>query len=135
MSSPRNYNHEVIETFRANDGKVPGRNNLLLLTTIGAKSGQPRIAPLAYSTDGDRLIIMASKGGAPTNPDWYFNLLANPTVTVEVGGETYQARAIVAEGAEHDRLFKIHTDLMPGFADYQRNTERQIPVIILERIQ
>jgi len=135
MTSPRNYNHEVIETFRANDGKVPGRNNLLLLTTTGAKSGEPRIAPLAYSTDGDRLIIMASKGGAPTNPDWYFNLLANPIVTVEVDGEKYQAHAIVAEGEEHDRLFKIHTELMPGFADYQRNTERKIPVIILERIQ
>jgi deazaflavin-dependent oxidoreductase (nitroreductase family) len=134
MSSPRNYNHEVIETFRANDGKIPGRENLLLLTTIGAKSGEPRIAPLAYSTDGDRRIVMASKGGAPTNPDWYFNLLANPIVTVEAGGERYEARAIVAEGQERDRLFATHTELMPGFADYQRNTERQIPVIILERI-
>jgi deazaflavin-dependent oxidoreductase (nitroreductase family) len=134
MSSPRNYNHEVIETFHANDGKIPGRENLLLLTTIGARSGEPRIAPLAYSTDGDRLIIMASKGGAPTNPDWYFNLQANPIVTVEAGGERYEARAIVAEGQERDRLFAIHTELMPGFADYQRNTERQIPVIILERI-
>ncbi len=135
MSSIRNYNHEVIETFRANGGKVPGRNNLLLLTTTGAKSGQPRVAPLAYSTDGDRLVVLASKGGAPTNPDWYFNLLANPIVTVEVGSERYQARAIVAEGQERERLFAHHVELMPGFGDYQRNTTRQIPVIILERIQ
>jgi deazaflavin-dependent oxidoreductase (nitroreductase family) len=134
MSSPRNYNQEVIETFRAHGGKVPGRNNLLLLTTTGAKSGQPRVAPLAYSTDGDRPVIVASKGGAPTNPDWYFNLLVNLTVTVELGGERFEARAVIAEGQERERLFAQHVDLMPGFGDYQRNTTRQLPVIILERI-
>src|SRR5690349_969142 len=134
MTSPRNYNHEVIETFRANDGKVPGRNNLLLLTTTGAKSGEPRIAPLAYSTDGDRLVIAASKGGAPTNPDWYFNLLANPIVTVELGAERFQARASVAEGQERERLYSRHAELMPGFAEYPKKTTRQIPIVLLERL-
>jgi deazaflavin-dependent oxidoreductase (nitroreductase family) len=107
---------------------------LLLLTTIGAKSGQARVNPAAYTTDGDRLIIIASKGGAPTNPDWYYNLKANPIVTIELGREQFQARAVVAEGAERDRLFTQMAEVMPGFADYQRNTDRQIPVIVLERM-
>lgn len=134
MSSFGNYNQMVIEQFRANNGSVPGRSNLLLLTTTGAKTGQPRIAPLAYSTDGDRLVIVGSKGGAPTHPDWYRNLLANPVVTVEVGGEQFQARASVIEGQERERLFAQHVALMPGFAEYQQKTTRQLPVIVLERI-
>ena len=133
MSAPANYNQQVIETFRANGGKGDDLNQLLLLTTTGAKSGQPRIAPVAYSTDGDRYIIAASKGGGPTNPDWYFNLLAHPTVTVEVGAETFPARATIAEGAERDRLYAQHAAQMPGFADYQQKTTRQIPVVILTR--
>jgi deazaflavin-dependent oxidoreductase (nitroreductase family) len=134
MSSPNNYNQQVIDTFRANGGNIPGPNKLLLLTTTGAKSGQPRILPLAYSTDGDRLVILASKGGAPTNPDWYYNLLANPIVTVELGTEKFQARATVVEGAERERLFDQHAALMPGFAEYRQKTTRQIPVILLTRI-
>jgi deazaflavin-dependent oxidoreductase (nitroreductase family) len=134
MSRPTNYNQNVIETFRANGGKVSGPNQLLLLTTIGAKSHQPRTTPVAYSTDGDRLVIVASKAGAPTNPDWYFNLLANPLVTVELGTEQFQARASVVAGAERDRLYAQHAALMPGFADYQQKTSRQIPVIVLERV-
>ena len=97
MSNPYSYNQTVIETFRKNGGSVAGPNRLLLLTTTGARSGQPRTTPLAYSTDGDRLVIAASKGGSPTNPDWFHNLLANPVVTVELGGETFQARATVAD--------------------------------------
>jgi deazaflavin-dependent oxidoreductase (nitroreductase family) len=134
MSSFGNYNQMVIEQFRANNGNVPGRSNLLLLTTTGAKSGQPRLAPLAYSTDGDRLVIVGSKGGAPTHPDWYRNLLVNPVVTVEVGGEQFQARAVVTEGQERERLFAQHVALMPGFGEYQEKTTRQLPVIALERI-
>jgi deazaflavin-dependent oxidoreductase (nitroreductase family) len=134
MSTPGNYNQQVIEQFRANGGEVRGPNKLLLLTTTGAKSGQPRTSPLAYSTDGNHLIVLASKAGAPTNPDWYFNLLANSIVTVEVGTERFQARATVAEGEERARLYAQHVALMPGFGEYEQKTTRQIPVIILERI-
>ncbi|HLY31540.1 MAG TPA: nitroreductase family deazaflavin-dependent oxidoreductase [Ktedonobacterales bacterium] len=134
MSFPGNYNQVVIEKFRANGGKVEGPNQLLLLTTIGAKSHQPHTTPVAYSTDGDRLVIVASKGGAPTNPAWYHNLLANPVVTVELGTERFQARATVVTGPERDRLYAQHAALMPGFAEYTKKTTRQIPVILLERM-
>jgi deazaflavin-dependent oxidoreductase (nitroreductase family) len=134
MSSPTNYNQQVIETFRQNGGQVNGPNRLLLLTTTGAKSGQPRVSPVAYSMDGDRYVIVASKGGAPTNPDWYHNLVANPIVTVEVGGETFQARASVAEEPDRTRLFARHAELMPGFADYPTKTTRILPVVRLERL-
>jgi deazaflavin-dependent oxidoreductase (nitroreductase family) len=131
-----NFNQHVIDEFRANDGVVSGRgSSLLLLTTTGAKCGRQHTTPLAYTRDGDRYIILASKGGAPTNPAWYHNLVAHPEVTVEVGGETFQSRASVAEGAERERLFNQMAAKMPGFADYQRNTTRQIPVILLTRIQ
>ena len=131
-----NYNQRVIEEFRANDGVVSGRgSSLLLLTTTGAKSGRQHTTPLAYTRDGDHYIILASKGGAPTNPAWYHNLVAHPEVTVEVGGETFQSRASVAEGAERERLFNQMAAKMPGFADYQRNTTRQIPVVVLTRVQ
>ncbi len=133
MSAP-NYNQIVIQQFRANGGKVNGPNQLILLTTIGAKSHQPRTTPVAYSTDGDRLVIVASKAGAPTNPDWYYNLLANPIVTVELGTEKFQARATVVTGEERNRLYARHAELMPGFAEYPKKTTRQIPVIVLERI-
>lgn len=135
MSVPGNYNQQVIETFRANQGEVRGPNRLILLTTTGAKSGKQRTTPIAYSTDGDTLVIAASKGGAPVNPDWYFNLVANPIVTVELGTETFQARAIVvADEAERQRLYTHHAELMPGFADYPAKTDRKIPIILLERL-
>ncbi|HEY7850322.1 MAG TPA: nitroreductase family deazaflavin-dependent oxidoreductase [Ktedonobacterales bacterium] len=134
MSGPNNYNQTVIERFRANGGNVPGPNKLLLLTTTGAHSGRPRTTPVAYSTDGDRLVIVASKGGAPTNPDWYFNLVANPIVTVELGTERFQARASVAEESERERLYARHAELMPGFAEYPAKTTRRIPVVLLERL-
>ena len=131
-----NFNQNVIDEFRANDGIVSGRgSSLLLLTTTGAKSGRQHTTPLAYTRDGDHYIILASKGGAPTNPAWHHNLVAHPEVTVEVGGETFRSRASVAEGAERERLFNQMAAKMPGFADYQRNTPRQIPVILLTRIQ
>jgi deazaflavin-dependent oxidoreductase (nitroreductase family) len=130
------FNQRVIAEFRANGGKVGGMFDgvpMLLLTTTGAKSGLPRVAPLAYTTDGDRLVVIASKGGAPTHPDWYHNLLANPTARVEVGTEAFAARATVAEGAVRDRLFDAMAAKMPNFAEYQRSTTRRIPVVVLER--
>lgn len=135
MSGPTNHNQQVIEMFRANGGNVPGPNRLLLLTTTGARSGQPRTTPVAYSTDGGHLVIVASKGGSPSNPDWYFNLLANPVVTVELGTERFQARAtIVGDERERAQLYAHHAELMPGFAEYPKKTTRQIPVILLDRL-
>jgi deazaflavin-dependent oxidoreductase (nitroreductase family) len=132
----QNYNQRVIDEFRANGGVVHGRgSSLLLLTTTGAKSGKRHTTPLAYTRDGDHYVILASKGGAPTNPSWYHNLVAHPEVTVEVSGETFKAKASVAEGTERERLFNQMAAKMPGFADYQRTTTRQIPVIILTRVQ
>lgn len=132
MSRPNN-NEDVIETFRQNGGTVPGWGDLLLLTTTGARSGKQRTTPLVYSTDGNRFIVAASKGGAPTNPDWYHNLVANPDVTVEVGRERFQTRAIVADEAERDRLYAHHAELMPFFAEYEKKTTRKIPIVVLER--
>jgi deazaflavin-dependent oxidoreductase (nitroreductase family) len=128
----------LIADFRAHGGKVTngpfaGRP-VLLLTTTGAKSGQPRLAPLVYSRAGDHYVVVASKGGAPTHPAWYHNLLANPVVTVEVGGETFEARARVTEGAERDRLFAERAAASPNFAEYQNKTTRVIPVVVLERL-
>jgi deazaflavin-dependent oxidoreductase (nitroreductase family) len=135
MTFPSNeYNNELIEKFRANNGAMPGGSSLLLLGTTGARSGQPRVNPLAYTRDGDRYVIIASKGGYATNPDWYHNLVANPEVTVEVGDQRFAARAIVTEGSERERLFNAQAALMPNFADYQTKTTRQIPVIVLEPI-
>ena len=136
MSNINERNKTIIEEFRANGGKVGGRfadRTLLLLHTVGAKSHEERINPVAYIRDGDRFVIIASKGGAPTNPDWYYNIVANPLVTVEVGTETFQARATVAEEPERTRLYDQMVTVMPGFGDYRLNTTRVIPVIILTR--
>lgn len=132
-----NFNQSIIEEFRANGGKVGGPfegGTLLLLTSTGAKSGQPRVSPLAYVADGERYVIIASKAGAPTNPDWYHNLLAHPDATIEVGREQFQVRATVAEEPERSRLYAKMVEKMPGFADYQRKTTRQIPVVVLDRV-
>lgn len=129
------WNAAIIDEFRANAGKVGGQFEgapLLLLHTTGARSGQERVHPLVYQADGDRLVVFGSKGGAPTHPDWFHNVRANPDVTVEVGTETQARRARVAEGDEHERLWSNQKQLMPGFADYEANTTRQIPVVILE---
>lgn len=134
MSGPSNFNQKIIEQFRAHGGKTDHPLHLLLLTTTGAKSGELRTSPLAYSRDGDRFVVLASKGGAPTNPAWYHNVLANPLVTVEVDDDRFQARAIVTEGEERERLFDQHAALMPGFAEYRKKTIRQIPVIVLDRL-
>jgi deazaflavin-dependent oxidoreductase (nitroreductase family) len=138
MGSPRDWNKAIIEEFRANGGKVGGMfagRTLLLLHTSGAKSGQPRINPVAYVKDGDRFVIIASKGGAPTNPDWYYNLVAHPDVTVEVGTEQFQVHATVAAEPERTRLYQQMVAMMPGFAEYEQKTTRKIPVFILTRVE
>ncbi len=133
-----NWNDGVIEEFRANSGKVGGYftgKTLLLLHTTGAKSGLERINPVAYVTDGDRLVIIASKGGASTNPNWYHNLLAHPQVKVEVGTEQFQARATVVSEPERTRLYSKMVAMMPVFAEYLQKTSRIIPVITLTRVK
>jgi deazaflavin-dependent oxidoreductase (nitroreductase family) len=138
MSDQFNRNKTIIDEFRANSGKVGGRfagRTLLLLHTVGAKSRQERINPVAYITDGDRFVIIASKGGAPTNPDWYHNILANPLVEVEVGTERFQVRAAVAAEPERTRLYHKMVEMAPGFADYEQKTKRVIPVIILTHVK
>ncbi|HWD04112.1 MAG TPA: nitroreductase family deazaflavin-dependent oxidoreductase [Amycolatopsis sp.] len=131
------WNQNVIDEFRANEGKVGGMfegANLLLLTHTGAKTGRQRVTPLVYATDGDRLVIAASKAGADTNPDWYHNLVANPKVTVEIGTDSADATAtLVEDRAERDRLYGLLSAHMPGFADYEKKTERLIPVFVLDR--
>ena len=134
MNDVNDWNKAAIAEFRANGGKVGGQfagRSLLLLHTTGAKSGQLRINPLVYGTDGDRLVVVASKGGAPTHPDWYHNIVANPRVTVEVGTKQFQARATIATEPERTRLFDQMAAMMPGYAEYQRSTTRILPVIIL----
>jgi deazaflavin-dependent oxidoreductase (nitroreductase family) len=130
-------NQSVVAEFRANGGKVGGELEgmpILLLTMTGAKTGRTLIRPLCYSRDGDRLVIIASFGGAPHNPPWYYNLLANPVVTVEVGVEKFKARAAETSGAERQRLFDAQARLMPFFDGYRKKTRRQIPVLALIRI-
>ena len=133
-----NFNQEIIDQFRDNGGEIKEGifkgAPMLVLTTTGARTGATHTTPLVHTRDGDRYIIIASKGGAPTNPAWYHNLVANPTVTVEVGTEKFQARATPALGEERDRLFEAQATLMPNFAAYQRRTARRIPVVVLERV-
>lgn len=132
------WNKKIIEEFRANGGKVGGNfegKPLLLLHTTGAKSGEERVNPVAYTKDADKLVVIASKGGAPTNPDWYHNIVANPLVTVEVGEEKLEAQASVATEPDRSRLYDQMAEVMPGFNDYKIKTTRQIPVIILTPVK
>ncbi|MET8847787.1 nitroreductase family deazaflavin-dependent oxidoreductase [Amycolatopsis sp. NPDC004625] len=136
-SEMNDFNKQIVEEFRANEGKVGGMfegKNVLLLTTIGAKSGAERLSPLVYTRDGDRYVIAASMGGAPKNPAWYHNLVANPKVTVEVGTEKFEATATaIADRAERDRLYAGMVAHAEGFADYEKKTDRVIPIVVLER--
>ena len=127
-------NRRVIEQFRAG-GEVEGmhRDGLLLLTTVGAKTGQRRTTPMMFHRDGDRLLVIASNIGAPQHPDWYVNLVANPRVTVEVGDEAYAAAAATAEGPERARLWIMLKQIYPFFADHETKTDRTIPVVVLTR--
>ena len=137
MSATTDFNKPIIEEFRANAGKVGGQFAsvpMLLLHTVGAKSGEPRINPLAYIADGERLVIVASFAGGPNNPPWYYNLLANPEVGVEVGDEEFRATATVAEDPERAALYEKVAAALPAFTEYQNKTTRVIPVITLSRI-
>ena len=129
-------NKETIEEFRANEGRVGGmfeRATLLLLHHVGAKSGTERVNPLMCRIEGDAWVVFASKAGAPTNPDWYYNLLANPATTIEIGTETVAVTARVAEGDERTRIWEATKTETPMFADYEEKSGRQIPVVVLER--
>jgi deazaflavin-dependent oxidoreductase (nitroreductase family) len=137
-SAMDDYNRRLIEDFRAHGGKVSGEfehTPLLLLTTTGAKSGQRHTTPMGYMLDGDRLIVFAAKGGSPSNPDWYHNLVAHAHVTIEVGTETFDALAVVTEDAERNRLWAKGVALYPFLAKHQAKTPRQIPVIALSRLE
>lgn len=134
MSDQKEWNKRVIAEFRENEGKVGGPfedMTLLLLHTIGAKSGKPRVNPLATIKYDDKYIVVASKGGAPSNPDWYYNVRANPQVSVEVGTKQFRARAEVTGEPERTRLYDKVAVEYPGFEDYRRKTDRPIPVIKL----
>ena len=132
------WNKKIIEEFRSNEGKVSGHfegKTLLLLHTIGAKSGQGRINPLACVRDGERFVVIASKGGADSHPDWYYNLVANPDVSIEVGIETFQVRAEIAKEPERTRLYDKMVEMMPGFNDYRAKAKRVIPVFVLTPVK
>lgn len=130
------FNRSLIEDLRANAGQASsgpfaGRP-VLILTTTGAQSGEVRETPVVYTRDGDDYVIIASKGGAPTHPGWFHNLVAHPAIKVEVLGETIPVLARVASGEERDRLYKAQADMMPAFAEYETKTTRKIPVVVLE---
>jgi deazaflavin-dependent oxidoreductase (nitroreductase family) len=128
-------NRGVITEFRSAKDKADGSQteSLLLLSTTGAKSGLPRTNPLAFQREGTRLFVFASKGGAPASPDWYHNLVANPSVTVEVGSETFEADAVVLASEERDRIFAVQAASHPNFGEYQQKTTRKIAVVELVR--
>jgi deazaflavin-dependent oxidoreductase (nitroreductase family) len=130
-----NPNSKIIEEFRANDGHVGGSFEgapLLLLHTVGARTGQERVNPVMYRRVGDDYAVFATKAGAPTNPAWYHNVLAHPEVRAEIGARTLRFTAQVAEGEERERIWAAQKAEFPGFADYERKTTRQIPVVILK---
>ena len=131
------WNKKIIEEFRANEGKVGGGfagAPMLILHTKGRRSGQPRENPVVYQKVGDAMAIFASKGGAPTHPDWYHNVLADPAVSIEVGTEKVDVKVREAKGEERERIWTKQKELMPGFADYEKATDREIPVVILELV-
>ncbi len=128
-------NRSVIEGFRVNggEGRGPSATPLLLLTTTGVKTGQRHTTPLNYLTDGDRFVVFASKGGGPTNPDWYHNLVAHPTAIVEVGTETFGVDVVITSGEERDRLYGKQAEAYPTYAEMERRTSRKIPVVTFRR--
>jgi deazaflavin-dependent oxidoreductase (nitroreductase family) len=135
VSEMSDFNRKIIDEFRANEGKVGGPFEgapVLLLTSTGAKSGEQHTTPVVYQQDGERMVIFASKAGAPENPAWFHNLRANPTASVEVGSDTVEVEAVVTDGEERQRLFSKQKQLMPQFADYEQKTTRQIPVVALQ---
>ncbi len=138
MQSLNDWDRQIIAEFRANEGNVGGQFAgvpVLLLTTTGAKSGQPRTRPLVYLADGGRIYVFAGNRGAPTNPAWYHNLVAHPDVTVEVGAETFAAHAMVVDRAEAERLGRVQLQRLPALAELQAKITREVPVVLLERKQ
>ena len=136
MSDPNEWNKKIIAEFRENDGKVGGYfegSTLLLLHTTGAKSGLARINPLVTMADGQNYFIIASKGGAPSNPDWYYNLKANPDVEVEVGTEKFAAKAVITDEPQRTELYERMAANFAAFNEYKEKAGRVIPVIMLER--
>jgi deazaflavin-dependent oxidoreductase (nitroreductase family) len=137
MPDANDWNSKIIEEFRANQGRVGGPFEgapMLLLHSTGAKSGQPRLHPMMYQRVGDHYAVFASKAGAPTNPDWYHNLLAHPEATIEVGADTVKVRARVAPSDEREPIWTKQKAGYPGFAEYEQKTTRTIPVVILEPV-
>jgi len=137
MANPvNNYNSQIIDEFHANEGKVGGPfegATLLLLTHRGAKTGTARTNPLAYIEEDGRYFVFGSKGGASTNPDWYYNLRANPNATIEIGTEQFDVTAEVLTGEDRDRVWGRNVRERPAFGEYEKRTSRQIPVIALTR--
>ena len=132
--SRSDYNARVIDEFRANEGRLGGSFEgvpLLLLHHTGARSGEQRVNPLSYQRDDSRYVVFASRGGAPRNPAWYHNLKTNPNATIEVGTDTIEVRASEAGGEERERLYRTQAERIPQFAEYERRSERTIPVIVL----
>jgi deazaflavin-dependent oxidoreductase (nitroreductase family) len=129
------YNQGIIQAFRDDGGVVAQLPfPILLLTTTGARTGRRTTTPVGVGVDGDRVYVVASKGGGPSNPAWFHNLRANPSVTVELGGESYQARAVIAQGSERDRLYGLIAAQVPAFGEYEKNTDRTFPVVVLEGV-
>jgi deazaflavin-dependent oxidoreductase (nitroreductase family) len=139
VAEANNWNSKIIAEFRANGGRVGGPfegGTLLLLHTTGARTGQERVNPVMYRDLGDgSYAVFASKAGAPTHPDWYHNLVANPQVSAEIGSSTRRFIARVAQGDERERIWNPHKEQNPGFADYERKTTRQIPVVVLDPVR
>ncbi|MDQ6772917.1 MAG: nitroreductase family deazaflavin-dependent oxidoreductase [Candidatus Dormibacteraeota bacterium] len=136
MSKYEDFNQQVIAEFRAKGGRGVENfgDRLLLLTTTGAKSGTVRTHPVAYTPVEAGYVIVGSKGGAPTHPAWYHNLVAHPEATVEVGTDHFPVRARVVHGEEYERLFSAHAERMPAFREYTHKTSRTLPTIVLERV-
>ena len=137
MTDFNDWNRKVIEEFRASKGNVEQFKGmpLLLLHHTGAKSGRSYINPLAFQQDGERMVIFASKAGADTNPDWYHNLVAHPDIKVELGsGDVIDAKAVVLQGEERDRIYDLQVERAPVFGEYRAKTSRQIPVVALEPV-
>lgn len=137
MSDWKTFNDNITAEYRATGGAVTGQFAgvpLLLLTTTGAKSGKQFTTPLVYGSEGDQMFLIASKAGAPSHPDWYHNLVANPAVTIELGAETYEAKATVADPETRDRLYALQASQMANFAEYAKATTRTIPIVLINRL-
>lgn len=133
---PNDFNDKIIAEFRANGGKVGGPfegASMVLLTTTGAKSRRPHTTPLVYMKDGERIVVFASMGGAPTNPAWYHNLVSHPEARIEIGDEQYPVKAMIVSGDERDTLFRRQAAAFPAFAQYETKTTRTIPVVALQK--